>query len=711
MKGPRDPKALEPEPAAGGKARQRLEAFYQARGYGEPGAAGAEIPIAAYAAASAALQGHAGAGAASRRNPKWTFLGPSLIYNGQTYGGSRVVVSGRISSISVDPGDHRHVLVGSAAGGVWQTRDDGATWSPRTDQMPTLTIGATAFDPSHPRVVYAGTGEGNWYSRLGQGVLKSRNGGDRWRLVATNPFVGQGFYDLIVDPARSRHLLAATSGGAYECSNGGVTWTQRIALRVWKLSMHPSGGPGAEVLAAASDGLHRSHDGGATWAPLALPGAPAGWERLAVKHAPSNPAVAYAFGASAGAAYLWRRDAGGVWHAVALPALGTNQAWYDWFVEPAPDTDAQVYIGAIDAYRGDLAGGAWTWTDISSKPIGGDSIHPDQHALAFDPGDPNTVYVGNDGGLFRSPDRGNTWVSLNNGLGITEVEYIAQDPHSTSWVLAGTQDNGSIRYTGTTAWEHVADGDGGDCGVNDNNPDICFHSYYYMGLERSVAKGLWGSFAWVGPNVPAGYGTLFYPPMAADHDTIAQAGQSVFVSRDNGTGWHEVALPAALLATAIFLPDSDHVFVGTDAGRIFRIDWTAGAWSAAVELTSPRPAWVSSIHVEAANLNRIWTTSTQVGGGRVFRSDDGGGTWHDRSPGLPPLPIDSLAVDNRDARRVWVGAGVGVYRSLGAGGSWHPFSRGLPNVLIEDLRFHAKGRLLRAGTRNRGVWEVRVPHR
>ena len=720
MRSPRDTQAAPPPLPDGGKALLRLDLFLQSRGLGPVTAIrdAPAVPVDEYGAAATALGapapvGGGGAGGnAALRGPRWRFLGPSQINNGQTYGGSRVVVSGRVSAIAVDPSDTDHVLVGAAAGGVWQSHDAGASWSPRTDRMPTLTIGAIAFDSSTPRTVFAGTGEGNWYRWLGQGVLRSRDGGRRWSVLASAPFLGQGFFALLVDPAAGTHLLAATTRGVYESSDGGVTWAQRHGRGAWDLSINPTGGPGAEVLAAAFDGLQRSIDGGTTWAPVALPGAPAFWDRLAAQIAPSNPAIAYAFGASGGAAYLWRSDGTGTWSAVTLPPFGTNQAWYDWFVAPAPDSESQVYIGAIDAFRGDLAGGSWNWTDITTKPAGSDSIHPDQHAIAFDPSNPNTIYVGNDGGLFRSDNRGDNWKSLNEGLGITEVEYIAENPSTRHWVLAGTQDNGTIEYTGSPAWDHVADGDGGDCGVNAATPNTCFHSYYYMGLERSTAGGAWGSWNWIGPNPVQPYSTLFYPPMGADSSTIAQAGQSVFVSRDDGTSWSEVLLPAGLVTSALVVPDSDHLFAGTTSGRIFRTDWTGAGWSPATELTSPwapSAAWVSCIFVSASNLNRIWVTSTTVGGGRVFRSDDGGATWHDRSPGLPGLPINSVVVDPHRANRVWVGADVGVWESRNSGGAWHPFSNGLPNVLVEDLKFHTHSRRLRAGTRNRGVWEVRIP--
>ncbi|HKN45672.1 MAG TPA: hypothetical protein VJW23_17300, partial [Propionibacteriaceae bacterium] len=91
-----------------------------------------------------------------------------------------------------------------------------------------------------------------------------------------------------------------------------------------------------------------------------------------------------------------------------------------------------------------------------------------------------------DGGLFRSPNRGVNWVHCNNGLVITEFEYHAQNLGTSRWLMGGTQDNGTERWTGSLVWDHIADGDGGDCGVNRTNPRTVFHTYYGMSPERST---------------------------------------------------------------------------------------------------------------------------------------------------------------------------------------------------------------------------------
>lgn len=124
---------------------------------------------------------------------KWRSLGPAGIPSGQTYGDGTTTVSGRVGAIAVDPRDSAHILVGSAAGGVWETRDTGQTWIPRTDKMPTLSIGALAFDPDEPSIVYAGTGEGTGpTAALGRGSSNRRMADPAGSTSSLRRFWGTG---------------------------------------------------------------------------------------------------------------------------------------------------------------------------------------------------------------------------------------------------------------------------------------------------------------------------------------------------------------------------------------------------------------------------------------------------------------------------------------------------------------------------------------
>jgi hypothetical protein len=702
----------DPAPRAAPAGARYLDAFNQL----------ARLPRAAPPTPVAAPAPPAGAAAApppGGRQPAlqvaqgWRPLGPFLIPHGQSYGdgpGSRPSVSGRISAVAVHPENPDVILVGAAGGGVWRTSDNGRTWSPRTDDQPSLATGAIAFTPGHPDVVYAGTGEGDNFYWFGVGLLKSNDAGVTWSMVATAPFVGAGFHDIDVDPTNADHtdadrLLAATTAGLFLSIDGGEVWELLVGRLTWCLSRHPT--RGAEVFAATASGLVHSIDGGTSWTQVDLPDGAASYVRMAVAHAPSDGGVVWVSAVDADGVHIWRRSTdSGPFSTIRTDGaeIRTSQAFYDWFLAVAPDDPDVVYLGEIHLLKGTREGVTVHLENISSRTVG-DSIHPDQHCIAFGPASPDDIVVGNDGGVYRSPDGGTTWTSLNRGLNIAEFGFIAQQPGTGAFLLGGTQDNGTERHEGHGVWYHLDDGDGGDCGVDETSPSTCYHSYYRLGLQRSTAGGAWGS--WTELPLPAGDSRLFYPPMEVRGRVVVQAGFEVFISSDGGDSWSTVALPgdyAAALASA-----SDvRIYVAAACGRLYQID-KSDRWRLTRLLAAPRTAFISDLLVDPTNPDRLWATCSNLGpGAHVFRSDNAGVKWNDASAGLPVIPVNAIEIDPAHPDTVWVAADVGVYRSDNAGTSWTAFDNLLPNALAKDLAFDAGRRLLRCATRSRGVWEIAV---
>ena len=652
----------------------------------------------------------------------WRELGPTLIPHGQTYGegpGAKPSVSGRCCGILVDRNDPRHLVVCSAGGGLWNSQDGGATWAPLTDGMPTLRMGAIAQSPSVPAIAYAATGDGDGSIPYGIGVLRSSDGGKSWAVAPSQALNGHGSFDLAVDPADPLTLWVATDQGLYGSRNGGDTLRRVLDEMCWSVSPHPVN-PG-ELLAAQAAGLMRSTDGGASWRRVDLPGTDAStrYARLEVCHAPGNGAIAYVAGCiddDQEIPLLWRRaTATGPFRALNAPSsLDASQAWYDWCLSVSPADPDTIFWGAIDLFRGRHAAGSMTWLNVSSKKTG-DSIHPDQHALAFDPGDPNIVYACNDGGVYRSPDLGRSWASLNPGLGITEFEYIAQLASDSSWLFGGTQDNGSLTLAGSRRWDQVALGDGGDCAAVDRGKaSICYHSYYAMPLEVADASGP-KAFAWRDASPPVGkkYPALFYPPMDASETVVSKAGSTVWVSDDEGLNWVEISLPTSGqdppdLATALNLLAGKAIFVGMRSGRLWRIDRGAAGWDAAVPtaLGQLGNAYVSDMCIVGASAKTIWATSSRLGAPRVFVSSDAGKTFVNRTGNLPDVAVNAVTVDSSFPDTAYVGTDRGVYRTTDGGKHWDDISNGLPNAIVGCLVVHAASRTLRAGTRSRGAWEL-----
>ncbi|MGH9362940.1 MAG: WD40/YVTN/BNR-like repeat-containing protein, partial [Thermoanaerobaculia bacterium] len=107
---------------------------------------------------------------------QWTAIGPSPVLGGQIgrTGGTREM-AGRMTDIAIHPADPNRWLVGGAHGGIWETRDAGATWTSLTDDQPSLATGSIAIAASDPQVIYVGTGEAAFSADAydGDGLLKS----------------------------------------------------------------------------------------------------------------------------------------------------------------------------------------------------------------------------------------------------------------------------------------------------------------------------------------------------------------------------------------------------------------------------------------------------------------------------------------------------------------------------------------------------------
>ena len=173
------------------------------------------------------------------RMSRWVQMGPLAIPHGETYADppTEVMVTGRVTSIVVDPTDYNIIYVGTALGGVWKTTNGGKEWAPQSDYEISSAIGALVLDPSNHNVVYAGTGEGNnilheRYDRFndksyyGYGVLKSVNGGQSWTLYGEAIFGGARFFRLAIPRSKPNLIFAATSIGLYRSMDEGTTWTK-----------------------------------------------------------------------------------------------------------------------------------------------------------------------------------------------------------------------------------------------------------------------------------------------------------------------------------------------------------------------------------------------------------------------------------------------------------------------------------------------------
>ena len=512
---------LDPRQAAiAGIAQARLSAMQQSAVVPGPAAGAAPPPIPPATGGS-----------------NWTPLGPLAIPNGQTYSTARVLVSGRVTAIAIDPSVPDTVYLGTAQGGVWKSTDNGVTWEPQTDNEVSLATGALAIDPNSPQIIYAGTGEGNFSgdSYYGLGILKSVNGGGIWTSLASGPFSGNRFSRIIVDPSSgtpATRLFAATNYGLYRSIDGGVNWTKLttgLPANGAATDIAHDGATNTLYVAFWGAGIYRSTNANLaspTFAqltsglPAATATAPNGVTRIALGMSASNPSTVYALMSNnttspPATAYTVDKfyvtaNSGATWSRIALPGgnIGT-QGFYNLAVNIDPTTPDIVYLSGISLWKAVKSGSVWTITDIGGK------YHPDNHVLTFRPGNHLVLWAGSDGGVYRSPDGGTNWDdSVNKGLCVMQMEFIDQHPSSTAVVFSGTQDNGTEQYRGTPVFYHADEGDGGYAIVNQSNPTNIVSTYYGASPKLSTQGGKFGTWTSVAMGI-GGTDALFYPPMAA----------------------------------------------------------------------------------------------------------------------------------------------------------------------------------------------------
>jgi hypothetical protein len=713
--------------------------------------------------------------------------------------------SGRIVGLALSRG---YIYIGGADGGVFRSADDGHTWTAMTDNLPTLSVGDVRIAPDG--ALWLATGEANTGATafVGSGVYRLSNPtsgvfAKTGRVGGTeleSTFIGKLRFDGI------GNVYAATSRGVWRHAantNAGV-WT-RVLYPVPDppdpaqqspynnicndVAIQPNSG-GRHILAncawrggAPYNGFYYSVDGGASFARVNPTGAlnPEDVGRTTFAYSSDGSAV-YALVESmtkytnsnqtalSGVYVAPSGDPAGPWNKIAgsgeLSSKGSAlknavfyrpgiQAWYNQFIDVDPADPLHVFVGLEEVYETEDGGSHWTtigpywnfdfkcWSVDPARNTCPPTTHSDQHSIATDGA---RIYVGNDGGLFRRPLRGQVnangnaidWENLNANIRTLQYYSVAVGnvPGGVA-VSGGMQDNGGSLLLpedlgNTGVMGSPFGGDGGDSLVDPNDGCKIVQEYVYLAMEVTENCGRSdGTVKAVRDIAPADPFPRFIAPFEADTvnlDHWIAGGEKVWLNTkgfaiqsgadwtpvfDTGAGHSITALASQndVAWTAWCGPCNPPGFtrgVSTNAG---------GAWH---QLTLPSNVpnrYIAGVAIDSTDPNgntaylgfngfsRVWIEGPGAGLGHLWKTTDAGATWKDVSGTLPDVPVNKVLLAGT---RIVLATDLGVVVSADGGAHWSRLGGNLPYTTAMDVHLGPDNRIY-AATHGRGIWSIAKP--
>ncbi|MFC1477350.1 FlgD immunoglobulin-like domain containing protein [candidate division KSB1 bacterium] len=642
---------------------------------------------------------------------------------------------GRTIALEVDPNDPNIVYAGAATGGLWRLTITTATdylWEYIDTGYPVLGVNSIVVDQSNSDNIIIGTGEVyayqnsnmGLYSRLtrgsyGIGLLKTTDGGSTWTKPADLDWSYEqerGVLALEINPLDPDKVFAGTTEGTYKTLDGGLTWTlvhsklMAVDIEINPVDTNIVYVSCGNLNSPESAGIYRSTDSGETWQKKST-GLPSDWGgKTLLNIYKAQPNIIYADVADAleGIGLYRSANNGDSWSQVLSHDHASYQGWFAHYVRVNPADNSKIISAGVNYYVS--SNGGTSFSSVSG-------MHVDHHAFADHPTDPETVFFGNDGGVYRSTDGGYTFDEMNDGY-ITAQFY---NGFSSSFLtpdlaLGGLQDNGTIMYTGSLDWvKGVMGGDGAFTAINTVNDKIMYASSQNLNFSRSTNGGeywrsMTGSFT--------GDDACFIAPyfLCESQPWIMYAGEDIIYKTENsGENWaamnHGEALNGnAICAIGLSPVNPDYVYAATvpktsERAEVFGSTDGGITWT---DITGTLPdRYYIDLIVSPHSEDVVYISLSGFGSSHLYRSEDAGLTWVDIDGGLlPDVPTNAVAIDPQYHEHIYVGNDLGVYVSTDYGATWSVFSDQMPTaVIVMDLSISPSNGKIRAVTHGNGVYE------
>ncbi|MEY2486262.1 MAG: hypothetical protein QOH39_1910 [Verrucomicrobiota bacterium] len=716
----------------------------------------------------------------------------SPTYNSSTISGlnarniGSATMSGRISAIAGihEPSGKITLFVGAASGGVWKSDDGGTRYKPVLDEQPVQSIGAIALDPKNSKNVWVGTGE-CWTRNsvsIGNGLYKSTDGGESWTHVGLEK--SERVAKIVVSPTNSDTVFACVPGGLwsdssdrglYKTIDGGKTWNlvlkgsnlstgcstmvidpadpNKMYAALWDFRRKGwtfrSGGDGPDK--PSGSGLFQSIDGGNNWTEVTaesskgFPKKPYG--RLAVAIAPSDAKRVYAFVESPDSALFVSNDAGQTWE------RRDKSTWMVW----RPFYFANLIVDPKNPDRLFKTDGALIMSEDGGKSfstVGGfQGAHGDVHDVWIDPTNSQTVFSGDDGGMWYSYNGGSKWWKGEN-LPVSQFYHVSVDENDPYRVYGGLQDNscwvGESEYPGgitNAQWENLYNGDGFFTFPDPADADYVYAEFQGGIVARVNRRTHEARNIQPKPNYKEKLRFNWNTPMAwspTEKGTIYIGAQFLFRSRDHGQTWDRISPDlttndpdkqkqeqsggvtidnsAAEMHTTIYSisespKDKSVIWAGTDDGNLQLTRDGGKTWNNLVNNIAglPKNSWVSWVQASNFDAGTAYASFDRHTFGDfapyVFRTTDFGATW---APLVRPEEVKGvrgyahvIKEDIVQPNLLFLGTEFGLYVSIDTGKTWAQFKGNrFPAVAVRDLAIQPRDNDLVLATHGRGIWII-----
>lgn len=598
---------------------------------------------------------------------------------GKTWERMGLESSEHIGKILIDPRNSDVVFVAaegplwSSGGqrGLYKTTDGGGSWQLMLAIDENTGVTDIEFDPANPDILYAAAYQRRrhtWSLLAGgpqSGIYKSMDNGDTWKEVSTGlPSGAMGKIGLAVTPANPDLVYATIESdgknkGFYRSENKGESWK--------KQSSYTSGGTGPhyyqEIEASPQDPnlvyqmdvfVHVTRNGGKDFDYLGT-----GREKHSDNHAlwidPDNGKHLLA-GTDAGLYETF--DEGTTWR--HFPNLPISQ-----FYKIALDNASPFYnivAGAQDL--GTLIGPSRTRNVEGVRnqdwyiPLGADG-----YDAAFDPTDPNTVYMEIQGGLLHRLDR-----ETEEVINIQPQPAPQDPPERWNWdspVLVSPHNSDRLYFGSQRVWRSENQGNAWTAISADLTTNSNRYELEMMGRVQSV-------------------------------DALY----------DNGA----MSKYATLTSISESLIEEGLLYTGSDDGLVHVSEDGGENWRKSPSFPKvPERAFINDVEASSHDANQVFAIADAHKFGDfnpyVFMSSDRGKSWRSIAGDLPVGTIAwVIKQDHKNENLLFLGTEYGIYFTVNKGTNWIKLDEGVPTIPFRDLELHQRDDDLVGATFGRGLY-------